>query len=47
MGGAITGDEKRTQEEKEGDRHPPHVKSPPTSYDTIRDAISTCARKPT
>ena len=30
MGGAITGDGEGTKEEKEGDRHPPHVRSPPT-----------------
>jgi len=30
MGGAETGDEEGTDEEKEGDRHPPHVRSPPT-----------------
>jgi len=30
MGGAITGDGKGAEEEKEGNRHPPHVRSPPT-----------------
>jgi len=29
VGGAITGDGEGTEEEKEGDRHPPNVRSPP------------------
>ena len=36
MGGAITGDEEGTEVEKEGDRHPPDVISPPTFQPRLR-----------
>ena len=36
MGGAITGGEEGTDVEKEGDRHPPDVISPPTFQPRLR-----------
>jgi len=36
MGGAITGDGEGADEEKVGDRHPPHMRSPPTFQPCLR-----------
>ena len=50
MGGAIRGDGKKAEEEKEEDRHPPHVRSPPTFQPWLRQcfyALNTPVLSPT
>jgi len=44
MGGAITGDEEGTGVEKEGDRHPPDVTSPPTFQPRLRLWLASSSR---
>ena len=39
MGEATTGDGEATEEGREGDRHPPHVRSPPTFQPLLRLSI--------
>jgi len=50
VGGAIRGDGKKAEEEKEEDRHPPHARSPPTFQPWLRQrfyALNTPVLSPT
>ena len=44
MGEAITGDGEATEEGKEGDQHPPHVRSIPSNFSAVVEPMPVASK---